>query len=1655
MKKKLTCLLLCVLLAMGQVQAAAPEQVQQPTTQPTAADQQMAEMEAELELSRLPLYDRYIVKLKPTNSLTAAANTTLDAAVEAAIPAAKQAANVQVQAVLDDKQVDETEAFDLAETPAYTVEPQSPELLTVTLTEKVDAAAFTAELSENAQIEYIQPDYTLELASDVVLDLDLSELTPAGTAVPAVTAAPTPEVTSAPEIDLEITPEQTTAPEATLDPEVQPTPETEPTPEPSESPEAAPIVAVIDAGIDVAHHGLTEQILPGYDFVNNTELVYDSSKKDEYYHGTHVAGIIAQNAPTAQILPLKVFEHGRAYTSDIIRAIEYAQEHGASVVNMSFGGADDNRALREAMQERNMLFVCAAGNARTDVEETPVYPACFDLDNIISVASLNQDLGFSYYSNYGTESVDIAAVGRDVYSMWPEGAYGTMSGTSQAAAQVSAGAAEALARGDADAKAAVLERADRYTHLMNKVADGRSLNLFNVAAGVVSEGVQTVEYEDDFDVHGYQPTPEENWELFSSVETVDVAAGWGSSYALRSDGTVWAWGDNQYNALGLGMNVMPGGPTQIPGLTDIISICAEYHNCIALKNDGTIMTWGDDGEVPMSIAGIDSATKIWAAGGFYYQTANGAVMQGLSTSKFTDKSYVKDIYFKDINTTYFIFENGDVYENDEKVDYLSNAKSIVGNYALKNDNIVYDFSTGSCVPVTGLNNIESLSRGSGVNPAIHAIASDGTVYAWGNNNYGQLGDGTKVSKETPTIIPQLSGIVNICTGNQHCIGLDSNNQIYTWGNNTHGQLGSNNGNDFVSRLEPHMIPNFQGVKQVASGVMHSLAVKEDGTVWGWGYNNDNQLSEEVGKPAVSSPVQISGITNAKMVACGYNFSVILKDDGTVWTCGSNSFGELGDGTTTDSGEFKQVTGLNNIISISSGYYHSLALRSDGTVWAWGKNGEGQLGDGTFIDRTAPVQVPIQAVDSISAGIQNSFAVLQNGAVMGWGINSGKLINANLQISDKVKSPFEVLNSAYNVNAISTDGSLLLIKKTDGTVWAKGYCYTGSIGNASYDGTIIFSPKRISHSYSALAESICSFGETGIVYEDGTLWTCGPNVYGNVGDGTRTSRHSPYNVLNNIKQVFISEFFVLAVKEDGTVWAWGDNDNGELGDGRLLESLTPILLGNNVDTPIIQSSTIAAGNGHSLVIGENGTILASGRGTHGQLGNGARTDSTTPVQVKDAAGTGNFTGAKAVAAGFLFSLALKEDGTLWTWGNATGFMTDTDDHHTDLPIRVKDANGQHLEDIIAISAKKEFWLALRSDGTVWSWGRNESGQLGNGTYNNTCFTNAVQVKNADGTPLTDVIAISAGGAHSMAKKADGTIWAWGKNENGQLGNGATENLPNPVQVTGLTDVAEISAGEFHSMVRKTDGTVWAWGRNQYGQLGDNTRNSSNTPVQVKGKNGFGYLTGVEEIAAGIGYSMALLDDGTLMAWGHNNSYQLGDGTQQSKNAPVEVMDATGTGALADVVEFSANNEISMAKTADGTVWIWGMNRYGEFGDGTSGSYSALPLEFGVVGEDPGTSLTLQGSYIVVSAEDMTDPDTRFKLTYDQTKLNLINIAAQKNLSVLTPGTYGRLVVESVADGEIVFGLNLTLENGEKWSGAITVFEAQALTEGETTVSLSVL
>ncbi|MCL2047828.1 MAG: hypothetical protein FWG87_03780 [Defluviitaleaceae bacterium] len=273
----------------------------------------------------------------------------------------------------------------------------------------------------------------------------------------------------------------------------------------------------------------------------------------------------------------------------------------------------------------------------------------------------------------------------------------------------------------------------------------------------------------------------------------------------------------------------------------------------------------------------------------------------------------------------------------------------------------------------------------------------------------------------------------------------------------------------------------------------------------------------------------------------------------------------------------------------------------------------------------------------------------------------------------------------------------------------------------------------------------------------------------------------------------------------------------------------------------------------------------------------------------------------------------------------------------------------------VSSGEAHTVALKSDGTVWAWGSNASGQLGTGTTANS--STPVQV-----TDLADVIAVSAArGQYTVAVKADGTVWAWGNNDAGQLGDGTTIRKTTPVQVVDLTGVVAVSAGNGHTVALKADGTVWAWGNNGNGQLGDGTTTTSYTPVQVKG------LTGVIAISTGSGFTVALKADGTVWAWGSNNSGQLGDGTPTQRHEPVQATAVSGVTVvsagsgftvasksdgtvwasnqvvgLTDVTTVSAGREYAVALKSDGTAWAWGRNYYGEHGNGATGT-STTPVQ----------------------------------------------------------------------------------------------------------------
>ncbi|GAN34668.1 MAG: hypothetical protein DYG83_16235 [Candidatus Brocadia sp. AMX2] len=298
----------------------------------------------------------------------------------------------------------------------------------------------------------------------------------------------------------------------------------------------------------------------------------------------------------------------------------------------------------------------------------------------------------------------------------------------------------------------------------------------------------------------------------------------------------------------------------------------------------------------------------------------------------------------------------------------------------------------------------------------------------------------------------------------------------------------------------------------------------------------------------------------------------------------------------------------------------------------------------------------------------------------------------------------------------------------------------------------------------------------------------------------------------------------------------------------------------------------------------------------------------------------------LAGGGHHSLVLKPDGTVWAWGrNDFGQLGNGTTSDSTIPIQVNTVPGKtgNFNGITAIAGGWSYSVALKFDGTVWGWGRNDFGQLGNGTTNDSAVP--VQVNN-----LSDAAALAGGGFHGLALRSDGTVWGWGRNDFGQLGNGTTNDSAAPVQVSNLSDVAALAGGGFHSLALKSDGTVWGWGRNDFGQLGNGTTNDSATPVQVSN------LSDVAALAGGRFHSLALKSDGTVWAWGQNDSGQLGNGTAGNSTVPGQVKN------LSNVIAIERGRSHSLAAKSDGTVWGWGDNSYGQLGNGAT-SNSTVPVQ----------------------------------------------------------------------------------------------------------------
>ncbi|MES2558181.1 MAG: PKD domain-containing protein [Bacteroidota bacterium] len=284
-------------------------------------------------------------------------------------------------------------------------------------------------------------------------------------------------------------------------------------------------------------------------------------------------------------------------------------------------------------------------------------------------------------------------------------------------------------------------------------------------------------------------------------------------------------------------------------------------------------------------------------------------------------------------------------------------------------------------------------------------------------------------------------------------------------------------------------------------------------------------------------------------------------------------------------------------------------------------------------------------------------------------------------------------------------------------------------------------------------------------------------------------------------------------------------------------------------------------------------------------------------------------AKIGMGGGYHSLNIKKDGSLWAWGaNQNGQLGNGLLVHENLPIRIG-TDTTWVKTALGMSHS----LGLKTDGTLWAWGFNEWGQVGDGTI----LLRVLQPKKIGSS--TQWIAISGGYSHTLALQSDGTLWAWGINNLGQLGDGTVIQRNIPVKIGTDTNWVTISAGYYHSMGIKKDGSLWAWGHNGSGRLGDGSTTQRNSPVRI------GNDTTWLSISAGGSHSIAIKKDGSLWAWGYNSSGQLGDGTSILKSSPVQIGIDTGWKLIV------AAQLHSVAIKKDGTLWAWGDNTNGQLGD----------------------------------------------------------------------------------------------------------------------------
>jgi alpha-tubulin suppressor-like RCC1 family protein len=818
----------------------------------------------------------------------------------------------------------------------------------------------------------------------------------------------------------------------------------------------------------------------------------------------------------------------------------------------------------------------------------------------------------------------------------------------------------------------------------------------------------------------------------------------------------------------------------------------------------------------------------------------------------------------------------------------------------------------------------------------------GNLWTWGAGSAARLGNANITERSTP--VTTFAGATNwkqVSSTAFITAAIKTDGTLWTWGGGFGGVLG----NAVTTGTISTPITTFAGGndwKQVSCGANHIAAIKTDGTLWTWGQSSRNVFEGRTSGQDISTPVTTSvGGTNWKQVSCGYWHTAAVKTDGSLWTWGYSYFGQLGrpddyryKGTpvTTFAGgtNWSNTPDVEpeNLYTLSAGVKTTAAIKTDGTLWTWGYGYAAGLGNADTTNRSTPVTTFAGGTNwkQLDSQGYNMSAIKTDGTLWVWGqANFGQFGNG--ATTGNISTPITTFAGGNNWKQVSSGDVHTAAIKTDGTLWTWGFGGNGRLGNAGI--TNRSTPVTTFAGGTNWKQVSSGSQHTAAIKTDGTLWTWGIGNLGRLGNATLTNINStPVTTFTggtNWKQVSAGISHTAAIKTDGTLWIWGEGGSGQLGNADITNKSTPVTTfagGTNW-------RQIGSGRIKTAAIKTDGTLWTWGYGASGQLGNAVTTDVSTPVTTF--AGGTNW---KQVSSGGYHIAALQDDGInkrLFVWGNGTdgrlGNATTTNTNSTPVTTFAggtnwADVSSYEPEDLYTLSAGGFFSSAIKTDGTLWTWGRAIFGPLGNAGITN---RSTPVTTFAGGTNWKQV---SSGSSHTAAIKTDGTLWTWGNGNIGRLGNGITTgNRSTPVTTfAGGTDWKQVSVAESHTAAIKTDGTLWTWGNGNSGRLGNAQLTNRSTPVTT-----FAGGTNWKQVSAGsgfAGFTAAIKTDGTLWIWGAGGAGQLGDATLTNKSTPVTTF-AGGTD-WKQVSVGSGFAGLTAAIKTDGTLWIWGAGGAGQLG-----------------------------------------------------------------------------------------------------------------------------